>query len=502
MKNLKISLIIFTILFFAVFTAVGVKAQGAPDRRLLTVNDTNDTNDTNIADGLCLDANGKCTLRAAIDETNARSGGEFINFALPVGSVINLTIGELSIRQFVNIIGPGSANLTVQRSPNSGTPQFRIFRVQLDELNSLPIPSMIRGLTLKNGNTASDGGAVFIYYQNIVEMTDVAVTNNTATSGGGIFNAGTLFLKRSLISSNSANGLFSGGIVNVGLATSVISDSTLTNNSGNQGGAIYNAGSLTLVNNTISHNSATTSGSSIANGATGTVNVLNTIIGMDTSLTVSSLAGNFNSLGNNLITDARNSTGFTNGTNGDQVSNNNAINPLLGDLADNGGTTQTRALLSGSPAIDHGNGCVINVNCPSPIPTNFFLLTDQRKGFRRNSGSTVDVGAFEAGSSSSTFYVALTSVSENTRLAGSFNILTRASNSEKLYASSNQFSNFRFDDLTNEFYIFEVRSKRANTGYISYFNLEDFIFPDSLTSLSFDQDNRKFAVEKKDLPKK
>src|SRR5689334_17002832 len=111
-------------------------------------------------------------------------------------------------------------------------------------------------------------------------------------------------------------------------SSAIISDSTLTENSAVNGGAIYNQGSLLLVNNTISHNSATNFGSSIVSAASGTINVLNTIVGMDTA--VSSLWGAFTSLGNNLIADARNSTGFTDGANGDQVSDNNAINPQLG----------------------------------------------------------------------------------------------------------------------------------------------------------------------------
>ncbi len=87
------------------------------------------------------------------------------------------------------------------------------------------------------------------------------------------------------------------------------------------------------------------------------------------------MAGAFTSFGNNLITDARNSTGFTDGANGDQVSDNNAIDPLLGDLANNGGQTDTRAILGGSPAIDHGNDCVFNRTCLQPLQ-NLRLFTD------------------------------------------------------------------------------------------------------------------------------
>ena len=57
--------------------------------------------------------------------------------------------------------------------------------------------------------------------------------------------------------------------------------------------------------------------------------------------------------------------------------------PLLGTLGDNGGTTQTIALLAGSPAIDAGNDVA---NLPS----------DQRGlGFPRVAGAHADIGAFE-----------------------------------------------------------------------------------------------------------
>jgi len=55
--------------------------------------------------------------------------------------------------------------------------------------------------------------------------------------------------------------------------------------------------------------------------------------------------------------------------------------PILGPMADNGGSTQTMALLHGSPAIDAGNGA----NCPA---------TDQR-GVARPLGNGCDIGAFE-----------------------------------------------------------------------------------------------------------
>src|SRR5262249_9192028 len=54
--------------------------------------------------------------------------------------------------------------------------------------------------------------------------------------------------------------------------------------------------------------------------------------------------------------------------------------PLLGALTNNGGPTQTQALLSGSPAINAGSNCGV--------------ATDQR-GLSRNQGPACDIGAYE-----------------------------------------------------------------------------------------------------------
>jgi hypothetical protein len=66
------------------------------------------------------------------------------------------------------------------------------------------------------------------------------------------------------------------------------------------------------------------------------------------------------------------------------------IDPVLGALANNGGTTQTRALMTGSPALDAGNNTLVSE-----------AFDQRRAGFIRirdgNGDSTimVDIGAFE-----------------------------------------------------------------------------------------------------------
>ncbi len=77
-------------------------------------------------------------------------------------------------------------------------------------------------------------------------------------------------------------------------------------------------------------------------------------------------------------------------SNGDQVGTaSNPINPLLGSLQNNGGPTQSMALLAGSPAIDAGDNSAV----PDAI--------DQR-GYARIVGNAVDIGAYEYAATAAT----------------------------------------------------------------------------------------------------
>jgi hypothetical protein len=92
-------------------------------------------------------------------------------------------------------------------------------------------------------------------------------------------------------------------------------------------------------------------------------------------------------LGHNLIGQTDGSFGFTNGMNGDLAGSTTApVDPLLGPLTDNGGSTFTMALLNGSPALDAGDDALRRPP---------YALRNDQRGFPRKSGSHVDIGAFE-----------------------------------------------------------------------------------------------------------
>ncbi len=364
--------------------------------KLLVVKSTGDSVDAAPGDGVCADAGGNCTLRAAVDESNANNApADVIIFELAYPAVIELTLGHLTVSDTAtSIIGPGARRLTIRRSPSAAVP-FRIFNLTNAEERNF---TRIWRLRVEGGVAGSfiPGGGVRVAPGASVDMVEMWFAGNSGGNGGAIFNEGTLNITRSLFAGNSAS-LEGGALYLAAGSTTVMTNSTITSNTAANGGAVYAAGSLLSANNTITHNSASSSASSIASAAGSSVSTMNTIIGADTSLPITTLSGTFNSLGNNLITDARTATGFTNGLNNDQVSDNNAIDPLLGALADNGGQTDTQPLLVGSPAIDQGNSCVYLGQCSVMIPR---LRWDQRTGHSRmalSGGSIVDIGAFESG---------------------------------------------------------------------------------------------------------
>jgi len=273
----------------------------------------------------------------------------------------------------------------------------------------------LTSLTLANGNTTTNGGA--IHNTGTLTVTGSTFTGNSAHVSGAIYNNGTLTVTNSTFSGNTATSA-SGAIYN-GKGTVQVTGSTFSGNTAtNASGAIQNGGTLTVTNSTFSGNTATSTSGAIYNGK-GTVNVTGSTFSGNTAtnasgaiynngggtltLTLSVVAGNtaptgpdlFGAVstdgGGNVIGTTADSTGLS------AASDKLDVPALLGPLANNGGPTQTFALLSGSPAIDI-----------APCPTG--LTTDQR-GVPRPQGANCDSGSYEAIVSPQSFVV--TSVADN-----------------------------------------------------------------------------------------
>jgi CSLREA domain-containing protein len=115
----------------ALVTLLACAATAGPARgATFNVNSTNDDTDLAPGDGLCASFASGCTLRAAIQESNARPGPDAIN--LPAGTyeleipplnLNDITTGDLDITEAVRITGAGAASTVVDGGvPKPGSP--------------------------------------------------------------------------------------------------------------------------------------------------------------------------------------------------------------------------------------------------------------------------------------------------------------------------------------------------------------------------------------------
>ena len=221
----------------------------------LTVNTTSDS--ANPGTGLL-------TLRQAI----ALAEGNAVNtiqFAPTLnGQIITLNSG-ITITGNVNIVGPGSGNLTIY---DAGTGTYGSFVVNPG------VKASVSGLTF-SGGFANYGGA----FENSGALTlnnDVFSGNHASNNGGAINNEAnaSLFIANSTFSGNAAA---YGGAILANAGSSVILDGdTFTNNIAyNQGGAIYTSiVSMKITGTVFSFNSALTDrGGAIFNGSNSTISI-------------------------------------------------------------------------------------------------------------------------------------------------------------------------------------------------------------------------------------
>ena len=422
----------------------------------LTVNTTADTND-----GACtaLGTGNGCTLREAINTANSSGDPNPINFSLDPSDpgcvsgvcTITLTSALPDLSTDITINGTGANSLIVKRSTAGGTPNFRLFTVNAGKFVT------VSGLTIMNGNVTGlfpgGAGGGILNDRGTLTVIGCVIAGNGATGGGGInngaSNGGTLTVLNSTISGNVGGGIYntivSGGsnsasltvvsstisgnsstsglgagietsVGSSGTANATIINSTISGNTASGGGSsggIYAAAifggtaTLSITNSTITANNGnnSTAAGGIQNalscsggGCSSTVLLRNTIVAGNTrSGSANDIGGTVDSSSSFNLIGFGGSGGLTNGVNNNQVG---VVSPLLGTLANNGGPTQTHALLPGSPAINAGSNAILpadTFDLDGDSNTAEALPVDQRgAGFSRIVNTTVDIGAFES----------------------------------------------------------------------------------------------------------
>jgi hypothetical protein len=230
----------------------------------------------------------------------------------------------------------------------------------------------------------------------------------------------------STIAYNTSEAIGSGGVSQNGEAQ--IRNSTITNNvaMNEEGGGIRNKGVLFLGNTIVANNNAP----------------LN-----------KDISGTINSYGNNLVRTRGGSVGYVASDLPDGTSAN------LGALQNNGGETDTRALMSNSPAIDAGNDCITVPGCSGE-----FYYDQRGVGFPRKIGSAVDIGAFEfQGRNSGVVQISGKVLKPNGRGLNNAVVTLTGSEGRPRSVETDQHGNFSFDEVTpNEAYVIAAESRQNN----------------------------------------
>jgi len=264
---------------------------------------------------------------------------------------------------------------------------------------------LMQNKAVPSGSAAtSQGGAVFakgggsIAYSTVSGNVADGVVDNQGWFGG-VYLGNSALIQRSTISNNTAHAHVGGiGMLNKqGVLT--FNNSTVSGNTavkGPIGGVWAYANSVSLTNTTITLNSAgmpSFSGGSplYAPGLAVTyayLSMASTLIANNgygatpTQLDLTLGRGTLRTVTNNLVHTTALTLPTANG-------NKTGVCPLLGPLRNNGGLTKTHALLSRSPAIDAGSGA------PFGEDQRGMLFDTAPLPFPRQSGTAVDIGAYE-----------------------------------------------------------------------------------------------------------
>jgi len=412
-----------------------------------------------------LNDSGDGSLRKAIEDANMDVTPDVVDViefdvslsgSIPTDAVApdNIYTGQIEITDDLIINGPGSEVITIDAQ--------EVDRIFIIDSADDDIEVTIRGLTLENGFITNDNGAAILNTETLSIYECTFESNESFLplvllgegGGGAIFNMGTIneISDASFIQNGTSSHHVGGAIVNIA-SLKEINNSTFSGNFGGfMGGAIFDEndqGDITKINNcTFTGNSAIIGGAYFYNGFgsseitnstfSGNKAIGNAIGGAIAaagilSISFTTIANNeapvaggiiesringgivnirnsivANNAGGNCVSDTADDIADESGDEKNNYSDDDTCGfdfdnakIRLGPLADNGGSTQTLALLRGAndPVDGASADCdafefddITMTHIPSGI-----ALQDDQTGFARPSpsGGLCDSGAYE-----------------------------------------------------------------------------------------------------------
>jgi CSLREA domain-containing protein len=333
----------------------------------LIVNATNDDVDANPGNGVCATAaSGQCTLRAAIQESDASTGPDTVT--LVPGATYNLTRtgvedagvnGDLDVLSGLTLHGNGA---TINATLVDRAVEVFDTTVAMDSVTVVTAHAQLAaivnegtldltGLTMPNLPSTSQGGV--LSWPSYGSPGTLHLTDSTVVGVGNTIEVdGTSTIDRVLFDNGAR-------IVTGGTGTTVtVQSSTLVANSAGSFGLIVGYGGTINVLDTTAVGDVTV----LPIRSTGAaITVTNSLL-VNTTPSSGACTGPVSSGGYNMVSDA--SCGFA--ATGDL----NSTNPLLGPLANYGGSSKVLQPRPGSPAIDSGRpGCPTTDQRGFPRPT-------------------------------------------------------------------------------------------------------------------------------------
>lgn len=349
----------------AVITLTAVRPQAAYAAAFV-VNDVVDAVDAAPGDGVCATAANTCSLRAAIQESNALAGADTVT--LPAGTY-QLTIaganenaaatGDLDITGGLTLTGAGAGLTTIDAS--TLLPGDRVLHV-------IQATVTVSRLKLTGGRVAGSGGGLGNASGNVT-LQNVMVDGNTAEAvgagglarGGGIYNnnLGTLTLNMTTVSNNTADGndpthlCQGGGLYNEGTIT--LRTSTVENNSVacddatlGEGGGLYNSGlqaRARLIGSTFSGNAGQNAGGGVRNLGGGLLRLQSATLSANTTSGngggLANASGSTASISRSILADNEAPGGYGGGLYNEDGTVNMDNTTISGNLAESGGGVYT-----------------------------------------------------------------------------------------------------------------------------------------------------------------